>query len=74
MKRISLIIWRFLLPLLVLSMFFSTAYACTGFRIITKNNSVIYARTNEFAIPLHSQMLFIPRGAKYIGFTTRGLL
>jgi choloylglycine hydrolase len=39
-----------------------TALACTSFLVRTTDNSAVYARTMEFAIPMQSSALVIPRG------------
>ncbi|MGD9108838.1 MAG: choloylglycine hydrolase family protein [Gammaproteobacteria bacterium] len=72
MKYITSYLKKFLFFLSIFVAFSSSTYACTGFRIITKDKSVIYARTNEFAIPLYSQILFIPSGTKHSGVTPDG--
>jgi choloylglycine hydrolase len=38
------------------------AQACTGIRLIAADGSVVHARTLEFAIDIHSNVLVIPRG------------
>ena len=38
-----------------------SAEACTGIRLIAKDGSVIYARTMEFGIDMHSQVMVLPR-------------
>ncbi|WP_422928655.1 linear amide C-N hydrolase [Singulisphaera sp. PoT] len=41
--------------------------ACTGIRLKTRDGAIIYGRTMEFADPLKSQVLVIPRGKEYVG-------
>ena len=38
------------------------AQACTGIRLMAADGSVVHARTLEFAIDIHSNVLVIPRG------------
>ena len=38
------------------------AQACTGIRLIAADGSVVYARTLEFAIDIHSDVIVVPRG------------
>jgi choloylglycine hydrolase len=43
------------------------AQACTGIRLIAADGSVIHARTLEFAVDLHSDVIVVPRGYQRIG-------
>ena len=45
-------------------MVFSTtaANACTSFLLKAQNGDVVYGRTLEFALALHSQLVVMPRG------------
>ena len=45
----------------------SSAAACTGIRIQTKDGAVIYARTLEFAVNLVSNVAVVPRGFEAVG-------
>ena len=38
------------------------AQACTGIRLIAADGSVVHARTLEFAVDLHSDVIVVPRG------------
>lgn len=38
-----------------------TALACTSFLLRTTDNSAVYGRTMEFAMPLKSSVLVVPR-------------
>jgi len=44
---------------------------CTGIRLIAKNGAVVYARTLEFARPIDSSIIFIPRSVSFIGTTSQ---
>lgn len=48
------------------------AGACTGIELIAADGSAIHARTLEFAIDLHSQLMMIPRGFARVGTTPDG--
>jgi len=50
----------------------AAANACTGIRLIAKDGSVIHARTLEFAVDLHSNVIIVPRGYKRTGTTPDG--
>jgi choloylglycine hydrolase len=43
------------------------AQACTGIRLIAADGSVIHARTLEFAIDIHSDVIVVPRGYERVG-------
>lgn len=40
------------------------AEACTGIRIVAEDNSVVRARTMEFAVDLKSDVILVPRGTE----------
>src|SRR5271165_3819735 len=50
----------------------AVAQACTGIRIIAADGTVIHARTLEFGIDLHSDVMMFPRGYARIGTTPDG--
>jgi choloylglycine hydrolase len=45
----------------------SVGSACTGITIKPKDGAIIYARTLEFAMDLHSNIIVVPRGKEYVG-------
>src|SRR6266568_5733362 len=49
-----------------------TVQACTGIRLIAEDGTVIHARTMEFAIDIHSDVMMIPRGYARAGTTPDG--
>ena len=49
-----------------------TVQACTGIRLIAEDGTVIHARTMEFAIDIHSDVMMVPRGHEGIGSTPDG--
>ena len=49
-----------------------TVHACTGIRLIAEDRTVIHARTMEFAIDIHSDVMMIPRGFARTGTTPDG--
>ncbi len=52
--------------------FASAADACTGIRLTAADGTVVHARTLEFAIDLHSDVLVSPRGFERTGITPDG--
>jgi choloylglycine hydrolase len=48
------------------------ADACTGIRLIAGDGTVIHARTLEFGMDLHSEVIVVPRGFKRVGTTPDG--
>ena len=44
------------------SLLVNTAHACTGIRLIAEDGTVVHARTMEFAIDIHSDVIMVPRG------------
>ena len=57
---------------LLLSIGFQSAQACTGIRLIAADGTVVYARTLEFAVDIHSDVIMVPRGYARIGSTPDG--
>ena len=49
-----------------------SAQACTGIRLIAADGTVVHARTLEFAIDLHSDVMMVPRGYARTGTTPDG--
>ena len=47
---------------LLLSIGFQSAQACTGIRLVAADGTVVYARTLEFAVDIHSDVITVPRG------------
>jgi choloylglycine hydrolase len=50
----------------------NTVQACTGIRLIAEDGTVVHARTMEFAIDIHSDVMMIPRGYARTGTTPDG--
>ena len=46
-----------------------TAQACTGIRLIAADGAVVHARTLEFGLDLHSEVIMVPRGYARTGST-----
>lgn len=44
-----------------LCFFLTPSWACTSTKLIAKDHSVVYGRTLEFGIDVHSNVIFIPR-------------
>src|SRR5260221_3471151 len=49
-----------------------SAQACTGITLIAEDGTVVHARTMEFAIDIHSEVMMIPRGYARTGTTPDG--
>ena len=47
------------------SLSISTSIACTDFRVAAKDGTQVIARSMEFAMPLNSDIISIPRGTAY---------
>src|SRR5204862_5188857 len=56
----------------VCSLLAATVQACTGIRLIAEDGTVIHARTMEFAIDIHSEVMMVPRGYARTGTTPDG--
>ena len=50
----------------------SAADACTGIRLTAADGTVVHARTLEFAVDIHSDVLVSPRGYARMGVTPDG--
>src|SRR5216117_2297157 len=46
--------------------------ACTGIRLIAGDGTIVHARTMEFAIDIHSDVMMVPRGFARTGTTPDG--
>ena len=57
---------------LLLTIGFQSAQACTGIRLVAADGTVVYARTLEFAVDIHSEVITVPRGYARIGSTPDG--
>ena len=51
----------------ICSLLGNAAQACTGIRLIAADGTVVHARTMEFAIDIHSDVIVVPRGYARIG-------
>src|SRR5437773_10517577 len=56
----------------ICSLLAPTVHDCTGIRLIAGDGTVIHARTMEFAIDIHSDVMMIPRGYAQTGTTPDG--
>ena len=54
------------------SLLANAAHACTGIRLIAEDGTVVHARTMEFAIDIHSDVIMVPRGYARTGTTPDG--
>src|SRR5665647_447306 len=57
---------------LLLTIGFQCAQACTGIRLSAADGTIVYARTLEFAVDIHSDVIMVPRGYARIGSTPDG--
>lgn len=57
---------------LLLSSAVQPVQACTGIRLIAADGTVVHARTMEFAIDIHSDVMMVPRGYARAGTTPDG--
>lgn len=48
------------------------AEACTGIKLVAKDNSFVHGRTLEFGVMVDTSILVIPRGYEFIGTTPEG--
>jgi len=51
----------------------SETFACTDFQIKAKDNTVINARSMEFPVDLHSKVMIVPRGEKFLSINDKGV-
>lgn len=51
----------------------TTANACTGVRLTADDKSVVVGRTMELAPSLHSKIMTIPKGIRYVGLSNTGI-
>ena len=61
---------RFLICALLLALLTSASIGCTGFRVVSKDGSIIAARTLEFEFDLGSKIIVVPRGTFMTALTT----
>jgi choloylglycine hydrolase len=57
---------------MLLSSVIRPVQACTGIRLIAVDGTVVHARTMEFAIDIHSDVMMVPRGHARTGTTPDG--
>jgi len=56
----------------ICSLLGNAGHACTGIRLIAEDGTVVHARTMEFAIDIHSDVIMVPRGYSRVGTTPDG--
>lgn len=47
-------------------------HACTGIKLISKDNSIVHGRTLEFGIQIDLSLVVVPRGYEFTGTTPQG--
>jgi choloylglycine hydrolase len=57
---------------ILLSRLVPSAVACTGIQLIAEDGTVVDARTMEFSIDIHSDLIMVPRGYSRVGSTPDG--
>jgi len=57
---------------LLLSSLSASADACTGIRIKAEDGTIVHARTLEFAVDVHSNVIMVPRGYERTASTPDG--
>jgi choloylglycine hydrolase len=62
----------FLGVVILLTFAIETAFACTGFFVKSEDGAVVYARSLEFAMPLDSQLIVIPRSTNFEATMPKG--
>ena len=66
------ILFGFLLLVVFSVSLLNTAHACTGFFVRAEDGAVVYARSLEFAVPLDSKLMVIPRGTTFEATMPKG--
>ena len=61
-----------LIVAVICSLLGNAAHACTGIRLIAEDGTVVHARTMEFAIDIHSDVIMVPRAYARVGTTPDG--
>ncbi|MGO8970628.1 MAG: linear amide C-N hydrolase [Myxococcaceae bacterium] len=57
---------------ILLNVVLQPAEACTGITLVAEDGTVVHARTMEFGIDLHSEVIMVPRGHARSGTTPDG--
>ncbi len=71
-QRVRKVVLSAIAVALVLGAAMQSALACTGIRLTAEDGSVVHARTLEFAVDLHSDVIMVPRGYARTGTTPDG--
>ncbi|MCX5709316.1 MAG: choloylglycine hydrolase family protein [Candidatus Omnitrophica bacterium] len=65
------------LPVALISFFLVLAaklsFACTDFQVKAKDNTVVNARSMEFPVDLHSNVVIVPRGEHFVSINDKGV-
>lgn len=62
----------FLIVLPLILFFSSKAHACSAFRVISKDGTIISARTMEFGIDMDYAMIIVPRNKRFLSPASEG--
>jgi choloylglycine hydrolase len=58
--------------LILCLMVYASAEACTAFQLKSQDGAVVYCRSMEFAFPLDSDFLIVPKGTSFTGTAPQG--
>ncbi|MDO8489168.1 MAG: choloylglycine hydrolase family protein [Candidatus Omnitrophota bacterium] len=58
---------------LFLALGVNVVFACTDFQIKAKDNTVVIGRSMEFPIDLHSHVVIVPRGERFVSIDDKGV-
>ena len=51
----------------------NVSFACTDFQIKAKDNTVVIGRSMEFPVDLHSNVVIVPRGERFVSINDKGV-
>jgi len=57
----------------LLALAVNVCFACTGFQIKAKDNTVVIGRSMEFPVDLHSNVVIVPRGRQFVSIGDKGV-
>jgi len=71
LKKNMVVLFMALFTFLFLAI--SQSLACTDFQVKAKDGTVVNARSMEFPVELHSNVVIVPRGEKFTSINDKGL-
>ena len=63
----------FIAIVFILALAVNVCFACTDFQIKAKDNTVVIGRSMEFPIDLHSHVVIVPRGERFVSIDDKGV-